>query len=161
MVFKTSVEAMGFVKEFIETNFPTSALESNSCSQDDIHIIEGIFGVPIPEEGRHLPHTLNDDIIMIRRETASVAGDNCWLIVLFEGGDIVYGREESGGLIYVPLRSIRNQTIYRFETRFQKPYNLWGGLKDGFGIDLLWFGLGNKNTKSKTLNYSRRGFTNV
>ena len=88
-------------------------------------------------------------------------GDNCWLIVLFEGGDIVYGREESGGLIYVPLRSIRNQTIYRFETRFQKPYNLWGGLKDGFGIDLLWFGLGNKNTKSKTLNYSRRGFTNV
>jgi hypothetical protein len=161
MVFKTSDEAIGFLSQFLRAHLPFRDTDSGMLVWDERQIITEWFGEEIPFMQRYEDFAMDKDVIMVKREKGA-SNYNIWLVAPFEGyrsGDRGCERAgERGGVVYCSLGDIGNIKTYRFETRWRNPYNFWGGMNDGFGKEMLYYSLRDTNTKTRTLNFSRRGF---
>ncbi len=152
MVFKTSDEAIGFLSQFLRAHLPFGDTDSGTLSPDETHIITELFRKEIPEAQRYEDFAMDEEVIMVKREKES-SNYNIWLVSPFEGD---YG--DRGGVVYCSLGDISNIKKYGFGTRWRNPYNFWGGMNDGFGKEMLYYSLRYTNTKTRTLNFSGRGF---
>ena len=161
MVFKTSDEAFGFLIRLLEAHLPFSAINEGKLSPDETHIITELFGEEIPEAQRTEDFAMDEDVIMAKRDKES--NPFIYLVAPFESTMSVdttgvHSSIRRGGVVYCSLGDIGNIKTYRFEIMWRNPYNFWGGMNDGFGKEMLYYSLRNTNTKTRTLNFSRRGF---